>query len=286
MRAAKLEPNATLSYSAVTSACGKGMQWRRALALHSEMLQAKLDSHVVSCNAVISACEKGEQWQWALALLSEMWEAKLEPDSATAPRSARARKVGSGRGLCRCSARCGRRSSIQTSSATALASARARRAGNGSGLWRSLARCGRQSWSLQQSSKLQRCHQRVREGPAVAVGSGTAKRDGDKVGARHDFSYSAVISACEKGRQWQRALALLGEMREAKVEPNSPTPLLSARAKRASSGSGLFGCLVRCGTRTWSPTSPLSYSACISACENSNQWKQALLLLSEIEAKL
>ena len=31
-------------------------------------------------NAGISACEKGEQWQRAVALLSEMWEAMLEPD--------------------------------------------------------------------------------------------------------------------------------------------------------------------------------------------------------------
>ena len=37
-------------------------------------------SALVSYNAGISACEKGEQWQRALALLSEMWEAKLEPN--------------------------------------------------------------------------------------------------------------------------------------------------------------------------------------------------------------
>ena len=37
-------------------------------------------SALVSYNAGISACEKGEQWQRALALVSEMWEAKLDPD--------------------------------------------------------------------------------------------------------------------------------------------------------------------------------------------------------------
>ena len=36
-------------------------------------------SALVSYSAGISACEKGEQWQRALALLSEMWAAKLEP---------------------------------------------------------------------------------------------------------------------------------------------------------------------------------------------------------------
>ncbi|CAK0841217.1 unnamed protein product [Prorocentrum cordatum] len=35
------------------------------------------------------------------------------------------------------------------------------------------------------------------------------------------FSYSAGISACGKGTQWQRALALLSEMREAKLEASA-----------------------------------------------------------------
>ncbi|CAK0825001.1 unnamed protein product [Prorocentrum cordatum] len=45
------------------------------------MWVVKLEPNVISHNAGISACEKGKQWQWALALLSEMWEAKLEPNA-------------------------------------------------------------------------------------------------------------------------------------------------------------------------------------------------------------
>ncbi|CAK0788104.1 unnamed protein product [Prorocentrum cordatum] len=153
MREAKLEPNVIFSYSAGISACEKGEQWQRALALLSEIRKAKLGPVVISLsyNAGISACEKCEQWQRALALLSEMREAKLAPNVIS----------------------------------TARGSARARRASSGSRPWRCSARCGRRSW-----------------GPTLSI-------------------YNAGISACEKGEQWQRALALLSEMREAKLEPDA-----------------------------------------------------------------
>ncbi|CAK0875286.1 unnamed protein product [Prorocentrum cordatum] len=115
MREAKLDPD-VISYNVGISACEKGQQWQRALALLSEMLEAKLEPDIISYNAGISACEKGEQWQRALALLSEMWEAKLDPDviSTTLQGPVRARRA--------------------QASATALGSARARRASSGS--WR------------------------------------------------------------------------------------------------------------------------------------------------------
>ncbi|CAK0863571.1 unnamed protein product [Prorocentrum cordatum] len=52
---------------------------------------------------------------------------------------------------------------------------------------------------------------------------------------------SAGISACANGEQWQPALVLLSAMQDAKMEPdtiNSATVLSSARATWASSGSG------------------------------------------------
>ncbi|CAK0866292.1 unnamed protein product [Prorocentrum cordatum] len=62
-----------ISYSAGTSACEKAAQWQSALALLSEMREAKLEPDVLIYSVRISACEKGEQWQQALALLSEEW---------------------------------------------------------------------------------------------------------------------------------------------------------------------------------------------------------------------
>ena len=59
--------------------------------------------------------------------------------------------------------------------------------------------------------------------------------------------FSAAISACEKGGQWERALSLLDEMRESGVTPNV-----------------------------------FSFNAAISACEKGGQVERALSLLEEM----
>jgi pentatricopeptide repeat domain-containing protein 1 len=58
------------------------------------------------------------------------------------------------------------------------------------------------------------------------------------------FSYSAAISACEKGSQWENALELLREMDKCGITPNV-----------------------------------VSYNATISAFEKGGQWEKALKLL-------
>ncbi|CAK0875783.1 unnamed protein product, partial [Prorocentrum cordatum] len=157
-----------------------GEQWQRALALLSEMPEAKLKPNVLSYRSGISACEKCGQWQPALALLSEMPEATLEPNVISL-----------------------------------------------------------QSWD-----------QRVREGRAVAACAGTAERAaGREAGARRLVSCTTGISACGKGGQWQRALALLGEMWAAKLELDA-----------------------------------FIYTAGVSACGKGGQWQRALALLGELWA--
>lgn len=46
----------------------------------SGVLERDVVSNVVSFSAGVSAREKGERWQGAMALLSEMWNAKLESE--------------------------------------------------------------------------------------------------------------------------------------------------------------------------------------------------------------
>ena len=57
------------------------------------------------------------------------------------------------------------------------------------------------------------------------------------------ISYSAAISACEKGGRWEQAVSLLDEMREAGVLPNV-----------------------------------VSFNAAISACEKGGRWERAGVL--------
>lgn len=57
------------------------------------------------------------------------------------------------------------------------------------------------------------------------------------------ISYSASISACEKGAMWQAALALFHQMPKAKIRPNLH-----------------------------------AHNATISSCEKATQWQQALAI--------
>ncbi|CAK0863372.1 unnamed protein product [Prorocentrum cordatum] len=221
------ECGARLVYSAGISACEKGGQWQQALALMSDMREAKLEPDVIVCSAGISACEKGGQWERALALLSEMREAKVEP-------------VSPGQ-LQRWNQRVRKWRTVATG-----VSAAARDVWFEGGARRHHLQC----W-----------HQRLREGRGVATGCGAAAQRDAWLGgeARPLISYAAAISACEKSEEWQQALALLIEMWEAKLELNviHPTTLGSALARRAGSGSRLRRCSARCGRRGWSPTSSL-----------------------------
>ena len=63
------------------------------------------------------------------------------------------------------------------------------------------------------------------------------------------ISYSAAISACEKGQQWDQALSLLPEMWSSWLQPNV-----------------------------------INYNSATSAYEKGQQWDQALSLLPEMRS--
>ncbi|CAJ1380670.1 unnamed protein product [Effrenium voratum] len=62
---------AEAGHTAAISACEKGREWRLALQIFGAMPAARIATTTVSCSAAISACEKGQAWEEALSLAED-----------------------------------------------------------------------------------------------------------------------------------------------------------------------------------------------------------------------
>ena len=118
--------------------------------------------------------------------------------------------------------------------------------------------------------------------------TGTARRFLDSEDPHHRctlVSYSAGISACEKGDQRKRARALLSEMWDAKLVPDviSYSAVIGACEKGAQRQRAL-ALLSEMWDAKLVPD-VINYSAETSACEKGAQRQRALALLSEWGAK-
>ncbi|CAE8607128.1 unnamed protein product, partial [Polarella glacialis] len=87
------------------------------------------------------------------------------------------------------------------------------------------------------------------------------------------FHYNAAISACEKARQWDLALALLGKMPSMRVTPDE----ISYNAAISASSKGgqwqlVFRLLSSMPDMRLTPDK-ISYSAANGACEKGGQWQ-------------
>ncbi|CAE7414440.1 unnamed protein product [Symbiodinium sp. CCMP2592] len=68
------------SFAAVITSLGRGTQWAQALSLLDEMEERDLQPDILALSSGISACEKGAQWETALALLGSMAHKKVPPN--------------------------------------------------------------------------------------------------------------------------------------------------------------------------------------------------------------
>ncbi|CAE8626802.1 unnamed protein product [Polarella glacialis] len=96
----------------------------------------------------------------------------------------------------------------------------------------------------------------------------------------NEITYSAAISACEKGGQWQQALNLLSLMPEARVVPNEITYNAAISACEKGGQWQLALNLLSLMPEAKVVPDEISYNAAISACEKGGQWQLALNLLS------
>ena len=94
------------------------------------------------------------------------------------------------------------------------------------------------------------------------------------------LSFSAGISACEKGGQWQMALCLLAQMPAARVIPN----VLSLNAGISACEKGgewqMALCLLAQMPAATVIPNAISFNAGIQACGTARQWRMALSVFS------
>jgi pentatricopeptide repeat protein len=92
------------------------------------------------------------------------------------------------------------------------------------------------------------------------------------------LTYSAAITACEKGAQWHLALMLFNKTLREKITPDviiyNATISACEKGGQWEQALNLFQAMPKATV----PPDVISYSVAISACEKGGQWEQALNL--------
>jgi pentatricopeptide repeat domain-containing protein 1 len=97
-------------------------------------------------------------------------------------------------------------------------------------------------------------------------------------------AYNALIDACEKGAQWQRAVEVFEEMKVARVQPD--VKLYSALISACEKGAQWQRAMAVFEEMKAARVQPtvITYSALISACEKGAQWQRAVEVFAEMKA--
>ncbi|CAJ1367613.1 unnamed protein product [Effrenium voratum] len=301
-----------ICFNSAISACAKAAAWTQAVDLFRH-LQSSLQPDVISYNAVISACERSEQWELALQVLQDIGRRQIEASIISFNTAASA---------------CGRAEQWQQSlrlfteaqdrklQSSVVSITAAIDACGAGGCWQgalelvllsafSLAACnaaisacgdnGRWRHALDIFSQLRSLQPDIITCSAMISAYEKGCEWQRACGALEDLrsrglrpniiSFGSLISACEKGGEWQRALGLLEELRAVRLEPNDVVcnSAISACANRARWQLALLlleELLVK------DAADVISFSAAMSACEEEGKWRHALQLLEELSLRV
>ncbi|CAK9111785.1 unnamed protein product [Durusdinium trenchii] len=95
------------------------------------------------------------------------------------------------------------------------------------------------------------------------------------------FAWNAGISACEAGKEWERALLLFESMPAAGIEPDKVSRNAAISACKSGSNWQLAVNLLR----SFDSADVISFGAAITACEKCGMWEEALSLAESMQAR-
>mmetsp|Transcript_6182 Transcript_6182/g.20777 ORF Transcript_6182/g.20777 Transcript_6182/m.20777 type:complete len:562 (+) Transcript_6182:785-2470(+) len=97
-------------------------------------------------------------------------------------------------------------------------------------------------------------------------------------------TYSALVTACEKGGQWERAFEVVETMRAKGVKPNEYTfaALISA-CEKCGHVKGALRAYEMMREEGVKPD-VVTFNALVSACEKSRRWEQAVVVVDEMRS--
>ena len=254
-------PNRIICNAAI-SACEKGSQWEIASCLLRGMTEQQLLPDCISYTAVISCCHKNSLWIAALCLLSEMQQVSISADTiaynAAISASARAGVWDAVFWIC----------SVGDflDSPIAYSNRNGKSSGNMFHSYHIYIHLSGPLWHRSKAFGL--------FNEMTSMTSMRSKLSPDLV------TFSALTSACEKGQQWEKALALVQEMPTWLVLPSIITysALTSAlgRGGQWTLAVALYD-MIRAEPVT---LNEVFCGAMITACSLGNAWEAALHFLS------